>query len=84
MSSTISISINLSEVKCVVEHDCYIASVSAILTTVYNIFNEKYENNGYSQTCALVSADGSYKLSSDPRFYPMAGTNVLAHLTFSF
>lgn len=52
--------------------------------TVYNIFNEKYENNGYSQTCALVSADGSYKLSSDPRFYPMAGTNVLAHLTFSF
>ena len=52
--------------------------------TFYNIFNEKYENNGYSQTCALVSADGSYKLSSDPRFYPMAGTNVLAHLTFSF
>lgn len=52
--------------------------------TVYNIFNEKYENNGYSQTCALVSADGSYKLSSAPRFYPMAGTNVLAHLTFSF
>lgn len=52
--------------------------------TVYNIFNEKYETNGYSQTCALVSADGSYKLSSDPRFYPMAGTNVLAHLTFSF
>ena len=52
--------------------------------TVYNIFNEKYETTGYSQTCALVSADGSYKLSSDPRFYPMAGTNVLAHLTFSF
>lgn len=52
--------------------------------TVYNIFNEKYETNGYSQTCALVSADGSYKLSSNPRFYPMAGTNVLAHLTFSF
>lgn len=52
--------------------------------TVYNIFNEKYETNGYSQTCALVSADGTYKLSSDPRFYPMAGTNVLAHLTFSF
>lgn len=52
--------------------------------SIYNIFNEKYETNGYSQTCALVSADGSYKLSSDPRFYPMAGTNVLAHLTFSF
>ncbi len=51
---------------------------------IYNIFNEKYENNGYSQTAALVAKDGSYKLSSDPRFYPMAGTNVLAHLTFSF
>lgn len=52
--------------------------------TIYNIFNEKYENNGYSQTCALVAKDGTHKLSSDPRFYPMAGTNVLAHLTFSF
>lgn len=63
-----------------------LAHVKAITVgcTVYNIFNEKYETNGYSQTCALVSADGSYKLSSDPRFYPMAGTNVLAHLTFSF
>lgn len=52
--------------------------------TVYNLFNTKYETNGYSQTAAIVAKDGTYKLSSDPRFYPMAGTNVLAHLTFSF
>ncbi|MDO4511831.1 MAG: TonB-dependent receptor [Bacteroidales bacterium] len=52
--------------------------------TVYNIFNKKYENNGYSQTCAIYAKDGSYTLVSDPRFYPMAGTNVLAHLTLSF
>ncbi|MDD6832120.1 MAG: TonB-dependent receptor [bacterium] len=52
--------------------------------SIYNIFNEKYETNGYSQTCALVDKSGSYTLYSDPRFYPMAGTNVLAHLSFAF
>ena len=55
--------------------------------TIYNLFDEEYENNGYSQTCALYrNGDKSQApvLSSDPRFYPMAGINVLAHLTFSF
>jgi len=55
--------------------------------TIYNLFNKKYENNGYSQTAAVYK-DGDKSnqptLASDPRFYPMAGTNVLAHLTFSF
>ena len=55
--------------------------------TIYNLFNNKYENNGYAQTAAVYKdGDKSNKptLSSDPRFYPMAGTNVLAHLTLSF
>ncbi len=52
--------------------------------TIYNLFNEKYENNGYSQTAAVYGADGKMTLVSDPRFYPMAGTNVLAHITLSF
>ena len=55
--------------------------------TVYNLFNTKYETNGYSQTAALYSGgnrEGAYVLSNDPRFYPMAGTNVLAHLTLRF
>lgn len=55
--------------------------------SIYNIFNEKYETNGYSQTAALYAGGDKtqpYKLSSDPRFYPMAGTNLLAHLTLTF
>ncbi len=55
--------------------------------TIYNLFNKMYENNGYSQTAAVYK-DGDKSnqptLASDPRFYPMAGTNVLAHLTFLF
>ncbi len=55
--------------------------------SIYNLFNKHYENNGYSQTAALYpGGDKTQKptLSSDPRFYPMAGTNVLAHLTVRF
>ena len=55
--------------------------------TLYNLFDEKYENNGYSQTCALYpggSKDSKYRLISDPRFYPMAGINMLGHVTFRF
>jgi iron complex outermembrane receptor protein len=53
--------------------------------TVYNLFDEKYETNGYTQTAAIYSSDKkSYALSSDPRFYPMAGTNVLANVTVRF
>lgn len=55
--------------------------------SIYNLFNEKYETNGYSQTAALyANGDKNNKpvLAQDPRFYPMAGTNVLAHLTVRF
>ncbi|MBR6285167.1 MAG: TonB-dependent receptor [Muribaculaceae bacterium] len=55
--------------------------------SIYNLFNEKYETNGYSQTAALYkngSKANGYTLSSDPRFYPMAGTNLLAHLRLNF
>ncbi len=55
--------------------------------TVYNLFNAKYETNGCSQTAALYAGgdkSNPVQLSSDPRFYPMAGTNVLAHVTFTF
>ena len=55
--------------------------------TIYNLFNNKYENNGYSQTAAVYK-DGDKSnqptLVSDPSFYPMAGTNVLAHITLIF
>ena len=55
--------------------------------TVYNLFNTKYETNGYSQSVALYENGDktkAYTLSDDPRFYPMAGTNVLAHITIRF
>lgn len=55
--------------------------------TLYNLFNTMYETNGYSQTVAIYQdGDKNNKptLVSDPRFYPMAGINVLAHLTLKF
>ena len=55
--------------------------------SIYNLFNAKYETNGYSMTAALYKnsdKSGGYTLSSDPRFYPMAGTNVLAHVSLAF
>ncbi len=55
--------------------------------TVYNLFNKKYVTNGYSQTAAIYQ-QGDKQLEaqqvSDPRFYPMAGTNVLATVTLRF
>lgn len=55
--------------------------------TIYNLFNEKYETNGYSMTSALYpggSKENKYTLYSDPRFYPMAGINALGYITFRF
>lgn len=55
--------------------------------SVYNLFNAKYETNGYSQTAALYKGGdkaAGYTLSSDPRFYPMADLNMLAHISLLF
>jgi len=55
--------------------------------TFYNLFNAKYETNGYSQTAAVYTGGDKSTtptIASDPRFYPMAGFNVLGHLTFRF
>lgn len=55
--------------------------------TVYNLFNTRYETNGYSQTAAVYEGDpkeGRYALAEDPRFYPMAGINALGHITLRF
>lgn len=58
--------------------------------TIYNIFNRKYETNGYSQTAAVyeTGADGKKTgeaaIYSDPRYYPMAGANVLFNIAIKF
>lgn len=49
--------------------------------TIYNLFNERYETNGYSMT-SIDKASG--KLVSDPRFYPMAGINFMVDLGVKF
>lgn len=52
--------------------------------SIYNIFNTRYETNGYSQTTVAVEEGGKTTFTHDPRFYPMAGTNALVHLTLRF
>ena len=55
--------------------------------TVYNLFNEKYETNGYAMSAAIYEDGDKSKAPSiveDPRFYPMAGTNVLFNATLRF
>lgn len=62
----------------------------AIGVTVYNLFNKKYETNGYSQTAAIYQTDssgnkkGKAMIINDPRYYPMAGTNMLVNMTLKF
>ncbi|KAA6327735.1 iron complex outermembrane receptor protein [termite gut metagenome] len=55
--------------------------------TIYNLLNERYETNGYSMTAAIYK-DGDRtskpEISSDPRFYPMAGTNALVNVVIKF
>ena len=48
--------------------------------TVYNLFNAKYETNGYSQSYV----DNKGAVFHDPRFYPMAGTNFLVNVGLKF
>ncbi|KAA6300960.1 MAG: Vitamin B12 transporter BtuB [Candidatus Ordinivivax streblomastigis] len=55
--------------------------------TVYNLLNEKYETNGYSMTAAIYengSKKNGVQIANDPRFYPMAGTNVLMNVVLKF
>ncbi|WP_039972834.1 TonB-dependent receptor [Bacteroides pyogenes] len=55
--------------------------------TVYNLFDTQYETNGYAQNAALYpdkDKQKPYTWSKDPRFYPMAGTNVLGHVSIRF
>ncbi len=49
--------------------------------SVYNLFNTKYETNGYAQNS--ISTDGK-TLSFDPRFYAMAGTNFMINARMAF
>lgn len=55
--------------------------------TVYNLFNEKYETNGYAASGAIFEDGDTSKtpvISHNPQYYPMAGTNVLFNVAINF
>ena len=51
--------------------------------TVYNLFNEEYENNGYAGS-GFYYEDGKKVRYNYAGYAAQAGTNVLAHLSLSF
>ncbi|NDV58876.1 TonB-dependent receptor [Bacteroides sp. 519] len=53
--------------------------------TVYNLFNEKYETNGYSASSATYDPESeTTTINHNPMYYPMAGTNILCNVTLRF
>ena len=49
--------------------------------TVYNIFNEEYENNGYAGSGYYTDADGKRQRYNSAGYAAQAGTNVLGHVS---
>ena len=62
--------------------------------TVYNLFDETYESNGYASGSAVYEGHGKNQIkdkdskflhtSNYAAYYPNAGINALAHITLSF
>jgi len=51
---------------------------------INNLFNEKYESNGWAWTEYARRDDGGLDLYSGAGYYPQAGTNILANLILKF
>ncbi|MDR0866046.1 MAG: TonB-dependent receptor [Candidatus Symbiothrix sp.] len=51
---------------------------------VNNLFNEKYENNGYVWYSWYEGSGADRVRGNDLRYFPQAGTNVLANLVLKF
>lgn len=52
--------------------------------TIYNLFDNKYETNGYAQTTFTRGQYGEISFQHDPRYYPMAGINFMLNATIRF
>lgn len=52
--------------------------------TIYNLFNEEYENNGYAGSGFSYNEQGEKERYNYAGYAAQAGTNVLAHLTVRF
>ena len=49
--------------------------------TIYNLFNEKYENNGYASSGYYTDADGTRHRYNDAGYAAQAGINAIGHIT---
>ncbi len=52
--------------------------------SVNNLFNEKYESNGWGSSYYVVNADGSKNRFNDAGYFAQAGTNVLVGIALKF
>jgi iron complex outermembrane receptor protein len=51
---------------------------------INNLFNEKYESNGWAWSEYYRNVDGTLDLYSGAGYYPQAGTNVMVNLNIAF
>jgi len=52
--------------------------------SINNLFNEKYETNGWVWSCYYRQTDGSLEPYSEKSYFPQAGINVLANVALRF
>ncbi|MCD7969540.1 MAG: TonB-dependent receptor [Alistipes sp.] len=52
--------------------------------TVYNLFNAKYESNGYEYTRFELDGNGKRVRNKTMYYFPQAGTNVMGTVSFRF
>jgi len=52
--------------------------------SINNLFNEKYESNGWGYSYYANNADGSKDRYNDAGYFAQAGTNILAGVTLKF
>ena len=52
--------------------------------SINNLFNEKYESNGYGYSSYVIDADGSKTRYNGAGYFAQAGTNILAGITLKF
>ena len=52
--------------------------------TIYNLFNEEYENNGYAGSGYYTDADGTRHRYNYAGYAAQAGINAMGHLSISF
>ena len=52
--------------------------------TIYNLFNEEYENNGYAGSGYYTDNDGNRQRYNYAGYAAQAGTNIMGHINIEF